>query len=506
MRPRLICGRLQAYGLCVRHTRHQSSCSRWSQKLSISASPNASKWKVLNEIKKYALRSEKDYPRNPDTAYGTAILASREFTKWLDDEKFMSNVLATLFMKGERSRSYHQDLDVLTGVVDALSPQSLSVQPRAGFSIILGPSESILPDLWDKEGFEGANTDSTSSVSFVANPLAGSTNALEFTLPLANTLFQNGRRSTLHACKWNRDGEGMMTITLRAPKTIQQIASDNSSADHTSSMIPLMPLTPPRKIVAGLGNIARQVEVDGHPTPASKELEEIVPRIFERRAQRDPTFVPQSIGVWCWVIPPHVMQSRNLAGLQLFSADSTEAETDTAWKSMDLFSELLSSGCRLHKILSGGGGWGAKQGLLSLDPETSFSLPGQDADYEMFIKSFEERNSASPTNGIVTPGSSLLFCAEPHWTDAEAKTGPLLLPAHGISLGVTPSLDQTPQADDITDTVDVSDDHFGASSANGLFIRGISDLGGIGVKDEESHGSMRRIMTKIDAPNAQFCI
>ncbi|KAI0159683.1 hypothetical protein GGR57DRAFT_458330 [Xylariaceae sp. FL1272] len=506
MRPRLITARLQAYRLCTRQIRYQSSSSHWSQKLSISVSPNASKWKVLNKIKKYSLRTERDYPRSPDTAYGTAILASKEFTNWLEDEKFMSNILATLFMKGEHNRSYQQDLDVLTGVVDALSPQSLSVQPRAGFSIISGASESILPNLWDKEGFEGISQDSTSSVSFVTNPVAGSTNALEFTLPLANTVFQNGRRSTLHAWKWSRDSNGEATFTSRAPKMMQRIAIHNNSENQTLSMIPLMPLTPPRKIVAGLGNIVRQVEVDGHPTPASKELEEIVPKIFERRAQRDPTFVPQSIGAWCWVIPPHVMQSENFAGLRLFSIDSTEAETDTAWKSMDLFSELLSSGCRVHKILSGGGGWGAKQGLLSLDPETSFSLPGQDADYEMFVKSFEERNSANPTNGVVTPGSSLLFCAEPHWADAEAKTGPLLLPAHGIGLGVTPSPDQTPAVEDITDAVDVSDDHFGATSTSGLFLRGIPEPAGINGKEVELDGSTGRIMTKIDVPNAQFCI
>ena len=36
----------------------------------------------------------------------------------------------------------------------------------------------------------------------------------------------------------------------------------------------------------------------------------------------------------------------------------------------------FSKGCQLRKVLSGGGGWGVKQGLLSLDP---------DADYEYLL-------------------------------------------------------------------------------------------------------------------------
>jgi hypothetical protein len=59
--------------------------------------------------------------------------------------------------------------------------------------------------------------------------------------------------------------------------------------------------------------------------------------------------------------------------------------------------------------VSGGGGWGAKQGLLSLDPETSYTAPEQES-IDDFIKAFESRQSENPAQGIVTPGSYILFC------------------------------------------------------------------------------------------------
>lgn len=63
-------------------------------------------------------------------------------------------------------------------------------------------------------------------------------------------------------------------------------------------------------------------------------------------------------------------------------------------------------------IVSGGGGWGAKQGLLSLDPQTSLTTGDQD-DLESFIRSFEDGHHHSNRGGIVGPGSYVQFFVEP---------------------------------------------------------------------------------------------
>lgn len=219
-----------------------------------------------------------------------------------------------------------------------------------GVSVLYGPTSSILPRLWEKEGFDNTNQDSIASVSFLTNPLIGNTGALEVTMPLANTVFQNGRRSTLYASRWDTSSEGSMALGMRHHKTTQTIVDKDGSVNHTLSMIPLLPLTPPRRIVAGLGNIVRQVEVDGSATPASRELEAIIPKIFGERAQHEPTYSPRPIGVWCWVIPPHCIKTGKFDNLRLFQAGSPQTEMNIALSSMEIFAELLSSGCRLHRI------------------------------------------------------------------------------------------------------------------------------------------------------------
>ncbi|KAI8630430.1 hypothetical protein F5Y19DRAFT_46486 [Xylariaceae sp. FL1651] len=506
MKPRIISRRILAntHGFHVRQTRSQSTLS---QRLSVVASSKASKGQVLNELSRYALTATKRVRHeSSEIPYSTVILASRDFTSWLEDETFMSKFLETLFKPMSDVQANYTNLSVLYGITDSLSPYQQSGEHHSGFSILCGQTENILPGLWEKEGFSNTNLDSTSCVSFKTNPLAGDTKTLEVTLPLANTVFQNGRRSTLYASRWDYSSEGSFALGLKSPKTTQQIAPQGISVNHTTSIIPLLPLTPPRKIIAGLGNIVRQVEVDGSATPASKELEALIPAIFEERTQSDLTSSTRPIGVWCWVIPPHVIEAKKLDNLKLFRAGSSQTETEIALGSMEIFSELLSSGCRLHKILSGGGGWGLKQGLLSLDPETSFSLPGQDDDIETFIKSFQERNSANPTNGLVTPGSFLLFCVEPHLMDKDTASSRLLASTNALTLGVMPNADQALNRSSDSDAIEIIDNHFGVNSATCLFLRSSPEVIEVSGKSVETGTVHSPYTTKVDVPGAYFYV
>ncbi|GAW12030.1 hypothetical protein ANO14919_013850 [Xylariales sp. No.14919] len=493
--------RAVSHGPRTRRIRWQSTIS---QRLSITASPTATQGQVLDELAKYASKATTERAHHEASGTnGVAVLASKEFTNWLEDDNFMSAFLETLFKQMGTTQTNRPALHVLSGITDGLSLRQLSNEPRSGFSVLCGPSDKILPGLWAKESFAGTSQDRASCVSFVANPLDGNTGALEVTLPLANTVFQNGRRSTLYASRWDTSNEGSVALRTRDPKITQRIAAKGESVDHTSCVISLLPVTPPRKIVAGLGNIVRQVEVDGSATPASKELEAIMPGIFEERAQRDPTPSPRPIGVWCWVIPPHVMEAKKFDNLNLFKSGSPQTEADILLSSREIFSELLSSGCRLHKILSGGGGWGLKQGLLSLDPETSFSLPDQDDEMEMFIRSFRERESGEPSSGLAAPGSFLLFCVEPHVTGTEGP-GQHPIPTKAWSFGVAPNPDYMPRYLPHSDPVEIISGHFGVSSTSGLFLRAIPEFVGISSNGGEAK-SEASFTSKIDVPGAYFC-
>ncbi|KAI1306936.1 hypothetical protein F5Y03DRAFT_353640 [Xylaria venustula] len=389
------------------------STLRISPRFTIAASPKATQKEVINKLKKHVGKGSKRPHIRALRIDAVAILSSKEFTSWIEDERFMSAFLETLFKPMSSDLASGPGLNVLSGVTDGLSPRLESGEPHSGFAVLCGPVKKILPRLWNKEFFAATSSDEAACVSFVTNPLYGNTGALEVTLPLANTVFQNGRRSSLYASRWDVSNEGWVALRRRDPKIRQVIGAMGNPAHFvpTKSMIPLLPITPPRKILAGLGNIVRQVEINGSATPASKELEVIIPKVFEERGRGRRT-PPKPIGVWCWVIPPHVMEAVDFGDLVLFKAGSSQTDAPTITGSEKVFSKLLSSGCRLHKVLSGGGGWGLKQGLLSLDPETKFSLPGQDDDMETFIRSFKERNSAEPTSGLAAPGSFLLFCIE----------------------------------------------------------------------------------------------
>ncbi|KAI1170545.1 hypothetical protein F4777DRAFT_568739 [Nemania sp. FL0916] len=478
-----------------------------SQRLNITASPRTPKRQLLDELGKSAWTTKEQVIHGAPGINAVAILASKEFTSWVEDDNFMTSFLDTLLKSASGLQADCSGLHVLSGVTDALCPHPQSSEVSQGFSVLCGPNDSMLPGLLEGDRFDDTKQDNSASVTFAIDPLVGTTREFDVTVPLANTMFQNGKRSTLYASRWEVSSGGSIDMLTKQSKTIQRIRGASNLANYTSSIIPLLPLTPPRKIVASLGNIVRQVEVDGSPTPASKELEAIIPAIFEERAQREPsTFSSRPIGVWCWVIPRHV-KAKIFNNLELFKAGSSQTDADIVQRSMPIFSELLSSGCRLHKILSGGGGWGLKQGLLSLDPETKFSLPDEDNDdLERFIKSFEERKNTEPTNGLAPPGSSLLFCVEPSVADMEALSSQAPMLKKKLTFGVAPNLDHKLDTGSPPGDVKITDGHFGISSAAGLFLQSCPAVSRRGSDKTACGSSQGSFTTKIDVPGAYLYV
>lgn len=262
----------------------------------------------------------------------------------------MGSLLQTLYESSLGDEATSQ-IEILAGVTDGISSTLPLSDPLKGLSILYSPRSNLLPDLWDSSSFApDIEQDKAASVSFLSNPLAGDTRALDVTLPLANTVFQNGRRSTLFASRWLKKPGHSLVHDITRQKQTQRVGPRGSSVDQAASFLPLLPLTAPRKIVAGLGNILRQVEVDGSPSPASKELEVLIPQVFDVRSERYGPSSSGPIGVWAWVIPPHVLGRENLSDLKVFQTHSSHPEAKLATEAVDVFSRLMSSGCRLHKI------------------------------------------------------------------------------------------------------------------------------------------------------------
>lgn len=119
------------------------------------------------------------------------------------------------------------------------------------------------------------------------------------------------------------------------------------------SEMPLRMLTEPRMVGEAFGNILKSVEVGEESFPASWELEKMV--------------TGECKGVWARI---------------------TRTQPGEVEKEM-----VMKPGVRLHRVLSGGGGWGAKKGLLSLDPQLEKEGDGKEVERfaEMFEKRFEGR-------------------------------------------------------------------------------------------------------------------
>ncbi|PVH94410.1 hypothetical protein DM02DRAFT_645935 [Periconia macrospinosa] len=207
-------------------------------------------------------------------------------------------------------------------------------------------------------------------------------------LPLANTVFQTGSPSTLIYSTWQKkDKEGEFNLLEKKNVTHHgvKLHTDVLCARSSSTLaIPLIPLTFPRRVEASMGNILRQVTgADGKTVVASHELEKVVPQFFSSRGE-----IAQATTVWALVmsreILAHVLATTSSMLGQLpdpdalDSSDASELLWDNLWAQKppawnELVPDALAAGARLHRVLSGGGGWGKKAGLLSLDPAVATS-------------------------------------------------------------------------------------------------------------------------------------
>ncbi|KAF4979904.1 hypothetical protein FZEAL_3985 [Fusarium zealandicum] len=386
---------------------------------------------------------------NPSRHDAAVILATPEYAQWLEQDDFMSEFVE-LLSGSEKMSQFH----VLGAVVDFIAPPMPKNTPIHGISILRGSLDSILPELWTQappRAREDANKVAALTID-LGNP--------HLTLPLANTTFLNHRTSTLIASRYDLSGETPKLVE-RSEKHWQQVTlplkEQLPSVGDLGIWAPLVPLTHPRVVTESFGNIVRRVNVDDDSVPASNELEPAVDELHSRKSD----LVQAPMGVWAMITPPTF--GSNISRSTDPDPDSTFDEkhnvTDLITSTSSRLHELYGQGGRLYQILSGGGGWGAKKGLLSLDPQRTHFALSEEEEMQRFIQAMDGGN-------FVPVGSKIQFFAstETSTDGVSGTTGPGVV--FGTASKVEPSADDVPSESEST----VLDNHFGALSSDGVFV------------------------------------
>lgn len=333
------------------------------------------------------------------------ILVTPSFAPWLNDNVFLEKAIRRLYPFDTSNTSAKKrsvlKIHALCAVVDKLPAGSAIKENNLSND---EPPQRLQEPPVSEAGFEGvayATLAAGASVPSVAQSPSG-TGAIDFhwskrtsafrqyadtlRLPLANTVFQTGTPSTMTFSTWNMPANSDQLVLNTKEKVFYhgiKVAGRNS-ADRTFTClsIPLIPLTFPRQVKGCMGNIIRQiVGPDKKLITASSELEQIVPKFFKSRDEP-----AQATSAWALVMSGNLRRDIAFRTKQLLrrKLDAKELEADEfedkinllwerLWKSdpplwNHMVSLALAKGARLHRVLSGGGGWGKKAGLLSLDP------------------------------------------------------------------------------------------------------------------------------------------
>lgn len=491
---------------------------RPSDRLTVFTQPSATQRSVLKKIRnKLAVQPSK--PGEP--ARAAVVLASPRHASWLTDKDFTGNLAHALHGNFEKGVSFH----VLAAVVDGLCARQPSRELQEGLSIHVGRLDGLLPGLWDGKNLGDAtqsmshsvaDPDQPSSLSILLPRKPDAKDArISVTLPLANTLFSNGRRSTLLASEWRLaigSSETNVEMVRSVEKQKQVIDLPPSLLFHEVEMrAPLVPITHPRKVLEGLGNIIAKVQVDGEPCPASMELQTNIPRLMEaRRALASSAPISGAIGVWAMIYPKHMFLPREdmarfgytIKSMHLGSAigklafDMSTDRERLAWEREAVLRHAFFLGARLHKILGGGGEWGAKASLLSLDPKTSHEPQSEADELDKFMRSFNGEQNAK--DAIVQPGDYVQFFVERDASQRPPEKLPQLKAMQDyppIRFGCgdlhmknidPPDRTASSRQRDRGQSEHFCSDHFGAHSAEGIYV----SSGGLGPN------------TKMDIPGA----
>ncbi|CAG9937909.1 unnamed protein product [Clonostachys rosea f. rosea IK726] len=394
------------------------------------------------------LENDETIRRNSDIHDTALVLTSPGLARLVCDNGFLTDLVKTISCSPRRDGVFN----LLVGVADRIAghPNKNGKRYEEGIAVCRGNLQ-LIPNLWkDLPPKQKEDSDATSALQFL--DFSGSS----VTLPLSNTIFNNNKQSTLIAAQYDISGPSPKLIKTRETYTQDIILPADSRA---GAMLPLTALTPSREVTQSFGNIVRAVECYGKDTPASTELEAAVENIWKIREESDQSPFPMYA-----FITPEGAPSLLPPDVGRFGDPTLDPKTlrKEILQNNKYFDEAIRNGGRLYQLLSGGGGWGKKKGLLSLDPQTShFSLSEEDQLANFF--------QAGADSGFAPVGSSIQFFA-PHSLVRKPLPGP-------FTFGVVGPGDDLPE---IEDTISVSvGHHFVALSNKAVFLHSTKLKGSI---------------------------
>ena len=261
--------------------------------------------------------------------------------------------------------------------------------------------------------------------------------------------------------------------------------------------IPLRRITTPRSIATSFGNIISRLQSQGDNTevPGSTELESSVLRWLKAHGNQT-----QHVQVWALVTPKE----------KWIDGESVEAPA---------LQRMLESGSRLHKVLSGGGGWGSKKGLLALDPDLDYGrVPNPSSSTVITFPQMEEQLELSGVGEVVRAGDVVTFYvsdvgnpSNPVSADPPDNRHTFIHKSVSVTLGTTPStIDSLLIVDGDCGIATVKDyiyaaNHFGMVSEQGMAMKVAftnANVSQPGLLGKEEHCNW--VETKLDPPFTRF--
>ncbi|KIW22171.1 uncharacterized protein PV07_12490 [Cladophialophora immunda] len=349
------------------------------------------------------------------------LLVTPSLASLIDPGAFFQHVLTSLYA-GRRSFVWENPIEkpikCVTAVVDALpvppETPSNSDGDSARAAISDGLALFMSSESFDarsvyapSELLDDAENKPTATLKFCSTPEVSSSALASdqgppvrhVTLPAANTIFVNGQRATLFQDLWRirlTDSEepSINYLGRKNLKSFQLNLQCPEDSFVNGGSAPLHILTKPRKVVRSMGNVLRQIEVDGEGVPASQELEKAVSAYIKA----NPASTARSpLLVFALIRPPGTLS------FEEGPDGNNDIHGSGSLKS-------LWHGAQLFKVSGGGGGWGKRQGLLSLEAAVGFettevapSLAFPDFDNDQNV--LHELSS----RGIVPTGSTVEF-------------------------------------------------------------------------------------------------
>jgi hypothetical protein len=330
----------------------------------------------------------------------TAVfLATPSFTHWLDiDNDFLTKAVHQLFSHQVDGAS---KVRTISAIVDRVPSDSKPRMEDAGvgnegISILLtyqavrsSPAGSDTAEAAPKKSYVRFVSEASKKEQCVA-------------LPLANTLFYNGHHSTSFEDLWQRNY--LQEIGIRFDRTsrvpLKSFDIPTSKLQNPFFLgIPMVPLTPPREVASSMGNVIRELKRGdtGEPFPASTELEAAVSKLLSSSWLTDAARN-------CFTV--FALTTRK----DFYDGAKSQIRTGI-WPPVrkQVLQGLLQGQARMSRVTGGGGGWGNKKGLLSLEPGDNLF----DSQYsqQLPLPQEGEAYNLESTFSVVSPRDNVQFFA-----------------------------------------------------------------------------------------------